>query len=444
MVCLNARFANMILLASGIFSTGRAEVVRLEVRPVQPILESSDRPQRTTIQISLEGVPAEVASVEHKAPLNLSLVLDRSGSMSGEKIENVRRAALDILDRMGPADVLSVVAYDDKIDVLLPATHVTNRESLRARILAIRPGNMTALFGGVSKGLAQARKFKGEGRSTRLILVSDGQANVGPSSVSELAALGRSAAREGIPVSTVGLGEGYNEDLMQQLAQASDGNHDFAEQGSDLARIFDRELGDAQEIVATDLVIKFHCPEGVRPIRVLDREAEIRGQDLSIRWNQLSGGQKKILLVEVEVPAGTNGTRSPVGEASATVKERSSGTTQSVAARAEIGYSGDKVAASSSVDKTTKVAVVRATANMNAKRAIEMRDAGKPAEAKAIFRDNASMLGGAAKELGDKKLEEDAVSAQSASESVDDEQQWGKERKVLRSKQHKITTQSKE
>jgi len=438
------------IVALGLFATCltapvRAAPVRVEARPVQSVLVTSSAPQRTTIQISIEGiVPPPTTTAVQKAPLNLSLVLDRSGSMSGEKIDNMRRAALDILERMGPQDVLSVVSFDDAIDVILPATRVTDPAALRSRILALQPGGMTALFGGVSQGLAQARKFKGEGRSTRVVLVSDGQANVGPSSVSELAALGRSAGKEGISVSTVGLGEGYNEDLMQQLALNSDGNHDFAQHPMDLTRIFDREFGDAQEIVATDLDIRFRCPEGVRPVRVLDREARIAGQELSVRWNQVAGGQKKILLVEVEVPAGKAGTRLDLGAATVSVKERSTGAVSSLSASAAVTYSADRVEAKASVDRTTKAAVVRATANEALKQAIALRDRGQRAEAKAALQRNAIMLDSAAVELGDDKLREDAALSQQAAQKVESEAEWGSSRKSLRSKQHKITTQSKE
>lgn len=430
-------------MATGFFATPNAQTVRLEARPVQSVLEASSRPQRTTIQISVEGLTPVVASTVEKAPLNLSLVLDRSGSMSGDKIENLRRAALDILDRMGPRDVLSIVAFDNSTDVILPATRVTDPAAIRSRILEIQPGGMTALFGGVSKGIAQARKFKGEGRSTRLVLVSDGQANVGPSSVSELAALGRSAGKDGIPVTTVGLGEGYNEDLMQQLALNADGNHDFAQHPSDLARIFDREFGDAQEIVATDLVVKFRCPEGIRPIRVIDRDASISGQELSIRWNQVAGGQKKILLVEVEVPAAKAGTQVRLGDASVSAKERATGTATTAIARAEVSYSEDRIVATASVDKGAKAAVVQASANENLKKAIAARDAGRKEEAKAILRSNAATLGAAAVELNAPSLQQDAAMQEQAATQVDDESDWSSNRKSLRSKQHKVTTQSK-
>lgn len=433
-------------LISGIIATTQAQTVRLEARPVQSVLEASSRPQRTTIQISIEGLaPVRTTAIAaEKAPLNLSLVLDKSGSMGGTKIENLRRAALDILDRMGPRDVLSIVTFDDASEVILPATRVTDPDAIRTRIRGIQPGGMTALFGGVSNGIAQARKFKGEGRSTRLVLVSDGQANVGPSSVSELAALGRSAGKEGIPVTTVGLGEGYNEDLMQQLALNADGNHDFAQEPSDLARIFDREFGEAQEIVATDLVVKFRCPDGIRPVRVIDRDARISGQELSVRWNQVAGGQRKILLVEVEVPAGKAGSTVELGSATVAARERATGASTVAEAKAAASYSEDRVAAVASVDRTAKAAVVRATANENLKKAISARDAGRKEEAKAILRDNAATLGAAAKELNAPSLQEDAILQEKAATQVDDEADWGSNRKSLRSKQHKITTQSKE
>lgn len=440
---IRSLFASL-LLVGGAPVLARAEAVRIEARPVQAMLESSAKPQRTTIQISLEGMVPKVVTAAPKTPLNLSLVLDRSGSMSGAKIDNLRKAALDILERMGPQDVLSVVAFDDAIDVLLPATRVVDPMALRTRILNLQPGGMTALFGGVSQGLAQARKYKGNGRSTRLILVSDGQANVGPSSVSELAALGRSAGKEGIPVSTVGLGDGYNEDLMQQLALSSDGNHDFAQHPTDLARIFDREFGDALEVVATDIVVTMRCPAGIRPIRAIDREARVSGQDVSIRWNQISGGQTKVLLLEVEVPPSRAGTNLDLGEVVAKVKDRASGTPIETRAQASIRFTNDQVAAKGSIDKVAKVAEVRAKANEKLKEAITLSDKGQKKAAKALLESNAGALGAAAAEYGDETLRQDAVSSEQAAQQVEDEVKWKVERKSLRSKQHKITTQSKE
>lgn len=426
----------------GLLASGAVASVRLEVRPVQPVLEAAAGPQRTTLQIALEGVAPPRGP--DRAPVNMVLVLDRSGSMGGDKIENVRRAALSVVDRLGASDVLSVVAYDTRAEVLLPAMPVRDKETIRRRILALNAGGSTALFAGVSLGLAQARTYQGGGRVTRVMLLSDGQANVGPSSPSELAALGRSAAKEGIPVSTIGLGMGYNEDLMQQLAQASDGNHDFAAEPTDLARIFDRELGEAMDVVASDISIHFTCPTGVRLIRVLDRDAEIRGQELSLRWSQLAGGQRKYVLVEVEVPASRAGSRMNLGAARADLLERSSGSRKRYDGTADIGFSGDRAVARASVDKAAKVSEVRALVNENAKKAVALRDQGfaQAPAARAAFESNAAVLSKAAEELGDNKLREEAEVQKRAAGKVSSDSDWARGRKDEKARQHKTSNQA--
>ena len=111
----------------------------------------------------------------------------------------------------------------------------------------------------------------------RVILLSDGQANVGPKSATELGELGMSLGKEGISVTTIGLGAGYNEDLMANLAGYSDGNHAFVENAEDLVRIFNYEFGDVLSVVAQDLVIRIQLMDGVRPMRLLGRDGEILG-----------------------------------------------------------------------------------------------------------------------------------------------------------------------
>lgn len=418
----------------------QASVV-LDVRAVQPMLEASDRPQRTTLKISLEGIATP--STADRGPVNMVLVLDRSGSMQGDKIENLKRAALSVVDRMSSRDVISVVAYDTREEVLIPAMPVRDKETLRRKIRGIRADGSTALFAGVSKGLAQARIYRGGGRATRLVLLSDGQANIGPSSPSELAALGRSAAKEGIPLTTVGLGLGYNEDLMQQLAQASDGNHDFAAEPTDLVRIFDREFGDAQDVVANDIVVKFRCPDNVRLIRVIDQDAEISGQNMTMRWNQLAGGQKRYILVEVELPAGTEGSRFSLGSAKASLKDRSTGASSELSGAAEVGYTRNREVVLASVDKMAKAAMIRGLANENERKAVQLRDAGNKPAAQALLRSNAAVLNEAAKELQDESLKAEAAQSSVSAAQIDDEQSWGAQRKGMTANQAKKSRQMK-
>jgi Ca-activated chloride channel homolog len=118
-----------------------------------------------------------------------------------------------------------------------------------------------------------------------------------------LGELGASLMKDGISVTTIGLGLGYNEDLMVRLARESDGNHSFVEHPNDLVAIFDREFGEAMSVVAQDVEIRIECGAGIRPLRTLGRPSEISGQTVITHLNQLYGGHERHLLLEVEVPA---------------------------------------------------------------------------------------------------------------------------------------------
>lgn len=166
---------------------------------------------------------------------------------------------------------------------------------------------MTALFGGVSQGAAELRRHLEDTPREyvhRMILLSDGLANVGPSSPNDLARLGVSLAKEGISISTVGLGPSYNEELMTRLARSSDGNTYYVQHSRDLPEVFSEELGDVLNVTARGVFVRVECPPNVRPVRTLGREATIRGQTVELRLNQLYGGQERFLLLEIEIPAG--------------------------------------------------------------------------------------------------------------------------------------------
>ena len=177
----------------------------------------ADKKQAAFVKIGLTGFKLD--SKDKRAPVNVAIVLDKSGSMEGDKIAKAKDAAIAAIGRLGSDDIVSVVAYDSTVQVIVPATKLSDKESVIEQIRRIEAGGSTALFAGVSKGADELRKFLDKNRVNRVILLSDGLANVGPQSPSELGALGASLMKEGISVSTMGLGLDYNEDLMTKLAQ---------------------------------------------------------------------------------------------------------------------------------------------------------------------------------------------------------------------------------
>lgn len=186
------------------------------------------------------SAPAPARQPRLVKTVNLAVAFDCSGSMSGGKIVHARQAAQNALEQLGENDFFSLVIYNHSAQVLIPATRVTEsaKRELAAVIGSIPAGGGTALFSGVSLAADELRKAGNDPRGVRrLILLSDGQANVGPSSPAELGKLGSALVKEGITVSTVGIGSDYNEDLMTSLAQNSDGNFYFVARSSDLVPI---------------------------------------------------------------------------------------------------------------------------------------------------------------------------------------------------------------
>lgn len=280
---------------------------------------------------------------EARPPVNLSLVLDRSGSMSGEKIQQAKNAAIEAVRRLAADDIFSLVAFDNNVDTLIPAARVGSGRELEARIRAIQPGGGTAIYAGVTQGASELRKHSEDRRYVhRLILLSDGLANVGPSSPDELGRLGSALVQEGISVTTVGVGLGYNEDLMARLADRSDGNTYFVASSNDLPRIFNAELGDVLNVVARGIVLTIEFPEGVRPLSFIGREGVIRGQTGELSLNQLYGGQEKFALVEVEVASARAGEKRDVAKASLSFEDPLTQRRQTTRALGSVSFSANQ------------------------------------------------------------------------------------------------------
>jgi len=230
--------------------------------------------QNVVLKITLDA-PATPLNIK-RPKVNLALVLDQSGSMGGNKIKQAKSAAIEALTRLGLEDVFSVVVYDNNVHTIVPAQNARNIQGIIQTIKQINAGGSTALFGGVSQGAAELRKNIENDFVHRIILLSDGLANVGPRMPSDLGRLGAALIKENISVTTVGVGTDYNEDLMAQLAQKSDGNTYFVESGYDLPRIFGSELGDVLNVVAKKVKVTIVLPDGVSAVNIIGREGRIK------------------------------------------------------------------------------------------------------------------------------------------------------------------------
>jgi Ca-activated chloride channel family protein len=255
-------------------------------------------PRELIVQVEIE---ARKSDDTRRAPMNLAIVLDRSGSMEGAKLEKARQAAAMAVDKLSDDDIFSLVTYDTETQLLIPPERIggrDHREELKARIHRIQSGGSTALHAGVVLGAKQVRRFLEKERVNRVILLSDGIANVGPSSTSDLARLGRELRGDGIAVSTVGLGDDYNEDLMTALAEASNANYYYVKDAEKLPGIFAQELGAARSLLARSIVIRINAPDGVRLKEIIGRPDIVCGDRVAeIKMPELFGSEKRRFLV---------------------------------------------------------------------------------------------------------------------------------------------------
>ncbi len=265
------------------------------------------------MNINIKGNEAPLVD---RAPLNLVLVIDRSGSMSEKgKIEYAKEAAKQIISGLSPKDRLSVVAYSTDVELLYPIQFLNNKEGAASVVNSLYPTDSTNLSGGLIAGIGQLEKLERKGYINRVILLSDGLANYGITDMGQLIKIASQAAERGIHVTTMGLGVNYDENLMMNLAEYGAGNYYFVESPSQLAGIFDREFGQLASTVAKDPVFTITLAPGVGVSDVYGYAYETtKDGKVRIKLGDFYGGQERNILVKLNAPTGKMG-ESPLATA---------------------------------------------------------------------------------------------------------------------------------
>lgn len=263
------------------------------------------------VYVRIDAIPgASMAQVQ--MPLNLSLVLDKSGSMQGKKIQNLREAAKLVVDHLGPQDTISIVAFSDRKYLIAASELVADKEALKKKIDRIRDGGGTAISGGMSQGLAELDKAMAPDRVSRMLLLTDGQTFGDEKQCKKLA---QQAGDRGIVVNALGLGDDWNEDLLDDIAEASGGAADFIDSPDKIVSFFEGAVQSMQDTVVQNAQMVLRLANGITPRQVWQVLPMISNlgyrplsdRDVQVSLGELEKAQPRSLLVELLVgprPAG--------------------------------------------------------------------------------------------------------------------------------------------
>jgi Ca-activated chloride channel family protein len=239
-----------------------------------------------------------------RLPVNIGIVLDRSGSMAGErKFVLAREAVHRIFAMLRPDDRCSLVVYDSEIDVLMPSSLATNdaKHAALAALDNIEPRGSTDLGGGWLRGCEQISEFLDDERVTRCLLLTDGLANRGITNRGELAHHAAELRRRGVSTSTFGVGADFDERLLRDMAHEGGGNFYFIEDAAQIPDILTSELGEALEVTLRDasLVVRSTGSEYVTTLNRFRSSRSDDGRDLRVELGDLSSGQQIDVVLEV-------------------------------------------------------------------------------------------------------------------------------------------------
>ena len=260
------------------------------------------------LQLLRIGLRGRVIPSEHRKDANLTFVIDVSGSMEKEnRLELVKKALTLLVDQLRPTDKVGIVVYGSRGRLVLPHTDLTQRSEILAAINSLKPGGSTNAEEGLRIGYDLAWRNASVNHINRVILCSDGVANVGKTGPDEILKEIRAYVKKEITLSTVGFGMGnYNDVLMEQLANTGDGNYAYVDTLSEAKRIFVENLTGTLQLIAKDAKIQVDFnPEVASHFRLLGYEnrrlnhEEFR--DNTVDAGEVGSGHQVTALYEVKL-----------------------------------------------------------------------------------------------------------------------------------------------
>jgi len=386
------RLGNRIVLSAVALATLFSGAACANASPLVLDVRSENRrvlvpgPGDGTIQIQVIAPDAPVIHAD-RPRLNLALVIDRSGSMAeARKLDFVKTAAHQLVDMMGPDDSLSIVTYSQQVEIAWPSRPVgPYREELHRIVSGLYPGGSTFLSGGLEEGFRQAKAGKRRGTLNRVLLLSDGLANVGVINRGALRERAGDMAEKGISVSTFGVGNDFDEELLTMVAGGGGGNYRYLGDPERIVAALESEFHTASRTAASEVEIIIRLRRDCRFGSILGRDWRRDGDAYVIRLGDLSAGERRTVFAKVNVAGERTGLRD-VGDVS--LRYRDPATSKLVTASAKgvsLELVRDERAYREGFDRSVQEKRAVAEANVMVQEAARLADQGRKEEAKGML-----------------------------------------------------------
>lgn len=272
---------------------------------VIPLTEKASMEGISEMDFLIRITPPELKSEKVRHPINVGLVIDRSGSMSGSKLARAREAACYCVEQLLPTDRVSVTVFDHEVDVIVPSVSVVDKGRIKQHIKKVDSGGTTALHAAWVQGAKQVAAFLNPEQLNRVILLTDGQANVGLTDPDVITAQAKGLFEKGVSTTTMGVGNDFNEDLLEPMARHAGGNSWFIEGPEDFPRIFGMEMEGLVREVCSKVSLKIEPAQGVALIDVMnDFELTSYG---TYMLPALIAGEALDVVLRVRLPGGAPG-----------------------------------------------------------------------------------------------------------------------------------------
>lgn len=258
--------------------------------------------QLVYLLVQVNAAPS--AEQNFRTPVNIALVLDRSKSMRGAKLQYAKEAAQYVIDRLDKKDRIAIIAYDDVIQLVSPAKPVKNKRKLKKRINKIEFNGNTNLSDGLFAGYEQVQTYYANGYVNRLLLLSDGLANKGITNRFLLMDTARRVNQStNVTLSTFGLGASFDEDLLEWLADWGGGNYYFIEKARKIPAVFKQELQEMQQVCIQQCRAEITLPQNWQVIKVYGSPYSQKENTLYLDFDDVFATQTKAALIQLQLPA---------------------------------------------------------------------------------------------------------------------------------------------